>query len=489
MKRSWSSRCAVALLFAAAACSENTPDAITPGDGGAPPATLDRPSTTCADGVDSVYGDPGPLTPDAAARGAIVKCARDPDLSKDAVQAKLVEVGYQGKPAASGARVYRISYRTERGNAASTPAVSSAIVYIPDSPRATKLPIVVAGRGSRGQAPQCALSKFDATQAGVNADAYRLIYPLVGSGYAVIVPDLAGYANFNGPGNPPSAYGQVDDVGRSTLDGARALKRLFPALDDKVIMVGHSQGGHNVLAALAIAESYAFTTPIAGVAVYAPIWLSARVAGAILYRPVGKDLPFSTSPFGAVSAWYHYTHAELLDGAGEGVKLFAADKRDAIKSFVESVCWDQSAETLASLATYPDEIFDPAFASSVAYPSISGDCASDATCTKWQQRYVSDRPHLAGMAKIVPIQLVYGLKDESLDPGRMKCALDRLKGDGASLSVCVDPEATHNSIGALRGEFVADWIASVALAGPSPAPCPADDSAITVSCTTPPPND
>jgi hypothetical protein len=54
---------------------------------------------------------------------------------------------------------------------------------------------------------------------------YRVSYrtlPLAGLGYVVLTPDLAGYANFGAPGNPPSAYGDTQDVGKSTLDGARA---------------------------------------------------------------------------------------------------------------------------------------------------------------------------------------------------------------------------------------------------------------------------
>ncbi len=36
---------------------------------------------------------------------------------------------------------------------------------------------------------------------------------LVAAGFAVIAPDLAGYANFGAAGNPPSAYASAADVG------------------------------------------------------------------------------------------------------------------------------------------------------------------------------------------------------------------------------------------------------------------------------------
>lgn len=473
-----------------AACSSDTPEPVATPDAGSGP-TAATPSNPCTDAVDSIYGDPGALAADPALRGNIVKCAKDAPITKEALQAKITELGYVGKPLTSGAQVYRISYRTERGDEASTPAVSSAIVYVPDVPRAAKLPIVVAGRGSRGQAAACAVSKFDPTQSGINGDAYRMVYPLVGSGYAVILSDLAGYANFGAPGNPPSAYAQATDVGRSTLDSGRALKKLFPDLDDKVVLVGHSQGGHSALASLALADTYGSAAPIVGVAVYAPLWLSQRSWGAVL-SSIGRDFPVESSAAPAVSVWYHYTQAELLDGPGEGKKLFAVAKRDAIEKFVNETCWEQKAEALKPLGTYAEEYFDPAFVAAVAKPSLGvvGDCPStDALCLKWKARYSNDRPHLAGKAAQTPILIAYGGKDDTIPPGRMACGFERLHADNAQFEVCVDPDQGHGGIVSTKADYVSDWIAKVALGAPAPAACAAGESAITVPCETPPPND
>lgn len=458
-------------------------------DGGS--ASALTPSSACTDAIDSIYGDPGALAADPGARGNIIKCAKDAPVTKEALQAKINELGYAGKPLTSGAQVYKISYRTERGDTASTPSVSSAVVFIPDVPRAAKIPIVVAGRGSRGQAPQCAVSKFDPSQAGINGDAYRLVYPLVGQGYAVILSDLAGYANFGAPKNPPSVYAQAADIGRSTIDSGRALKKLLPALDDKVVLVGHSQGGHSVLASLALADSYGSAAPIVGVAVYAPLWLNQRSWGAIL-APFGRNFPVDKSAGPFISVWYHYTQAELLDGPGEGKKLFKAANADALEAFVKTTCWDQKLEKLKPLGTYADEFFDDAFVNSVGKPSLGvvGDCiATDAVCLKWKARYSADRPHLTGKAATTPIVVMYGGKDETLPIGRLKCALDRLREDNTQYQVCFDPEKGHGDIVSAKADYVGDWIASVALGAPAPAACAANESAITVQCDTPPPND
>jgi pimeloyl-ACP methyl ester carboxylesterase len=478
-------------------CSESTPAPL------APPAPVDGgngdagnafapPSVPCTDTADAVYGDPGPLTADDNARGNIVKCTSDPSISVVDMQAKLTSLGYAGKPLTSSAHVYRVSYRTERGDTAKTPVAASAIVYTPDTPRAgaVKLPILVASHGSRGQAAKCAASKFDPSLDDINGDFWRMAYALVGHGYPVILPDLAGYANQGAPGNPASAYAQAADVARSTLDGARAMKKLFPSLDDKVVLVGHSQGGHTALSALALSADYGTPAPIVGVAVYAPLWLSQRSWGALLY-PIGSvQFPLATSVAGNVSVWYHYTQAELLDGPGEGKKLFKADKQAAIESFAKNECWDSTALTTLGAKLAP-ELYDSAFVSSIGSPAATGTACppSDATCTKWITRYTADRPHITGAAAQVPIFVAYGLKDDTLVPNRMHCAMDRLKEDKTNLTVCVDADPGHQTIVSARGDYVSDWIGSVALGEPAPPACATNESALTEACATPPPND
>lgn len=487
---------ALATLLAAA-CSESTPAPITSdadagADSGGAIADIPEPATPCADALAAIYGDPGPLTSDPAQRGAILKCSKDATLDVAAVQAKLATVGYKGRAVTSGARVYRVTYRTERGDTAGTPAVSSAIVYVPTKPAASKLPTVIAARGSRGQAADCAVSKLDAA-GSVNDDFYRLAYPLVGHGFAVIAPDLAGYANYGAPGNPPSVYAGAADVGKSTLDGGRALKKLFPALDDKVVLVGHSQGGHSALASLALSATYGTSGPIAGVAVYAPLWFSQRSWGAALLASesgkAGREIGSSSIP--AVVAWYHYTHAELLDGPGEGKKLFAAGKQDAVKEWVDSACW-ANYDKLKPLGKETLDLFDPNFAASVRLVAagLAPQCPdADAVCKKWNARYVEDRPRLTGTAAQVPILMLYGGKDTTIPPDRMRCGLDRLKEDQTKLTVCFEPERDHASILSERADYVADWVASVTTGGAAPAACPGNESQLTEPCATPPPND
>ena len=250
-------------------------------------------------------------------------------------------------------------------------------------------------------------------------DAYRLAYTLVGNGYAVIVPDLAGYANFGAANNPPSAYAQAADVGRSTLDGSRALKQLYPQLEDKTVLVGHSQGGHSALSALALGESYGAQGTIAGVAVYAPLWLSQRTWGSVLEPGIANDRDYTIEKLAGPSAipvWYHYTQAELLDGPGEGIKLFKAEKQAAVKQFIDGACWGEY-KLLSDNATFAYELFVDSFPTTIGYPAAGlGQCNGDATCEKWVARYKADRPNLTGAAATTPILLMYGGADTTITP-------------------------------------------------------------------------
>lgn len=493
-------------LALAVACSESVPDGpadpITGADGGAAdaaaPPPLGEPAAACADSLEAVYESPGALPePTPALRGEIVRCAKDRPLTRDDLTRTLAEAGYAGPAPRTGARTYRVLYRTERGDAKGSAGTSSALLLVPDEPRAERLPPVVVSRGSRGQGPECTASRRVMGKDGVDDDYRSLAFPFVAAGYAVLVPDLAGYANYGAPRNPPSAYAAAKDVGQSTLDGARALRRLYPALGEETVLVGHSQGGHTALSALALVDSYGASgdkVKVAGAAVFAPLWLSQRAWGAALLRDAAVllDVTIASAPtVAAVSVWYHYTQAELIDGPGEGLKLFAADKRPLIKKFVEEQCWAASYPALAAAATYIDELFDPTFVESVSYTAAGTGACNDATCEKWMARYAEDRPHLTGSAASTPLLILYGGKDASISPDRMTCAMDRLRGDATKASVCYRPGSTHGGIVDDASETALAWVGARTLGEPEPAPCAAigSFSIAGAACPKTPPND
>lgn len=472
------------------ACTSSNPVGGDAGGDGAAPLTLDV-TGACADSADAVYQAP-PADFASKPKGDILRCAKDGPIAMADLEAQARKDGYKGRAFTSGAKVYRVMYRTERGDAASSPGYSSAAVYLPDAPRAAGLPVVMLARASRGQAAKCAASRQDPSQEGVNVDYRRLIYPLVGAGYAVIVTDLAGYANYGAPGNPPSGYAAAADVGKSTLDSGRALKALVPALGDKAVVVGHSQGGHTALASLAMADAYGTAGTLVGVATYAPLWLSQRAWGAVADASVGASYKIDTDIPAAVSLWYNYTHGELFDGPGHGVDVFKASSRAAIKAFVDTQCWEPEPHPeLTGLGTHVSDLYDPAFGNSVGLPAAFTGACSDATCTTWLKRYADDRPHITSK---LPILVLYGGSDTSIDPTRITCAVDRLKDDAANMSFCYMQGEDHHTILGAKADYVADWIAGLTLGKTPPDACPMNETAITydggpAKCATPPPND
>ena len=467
-----SASCALALFFAAGCHTSVAPA-----------------SNLCTDSAASTYANP-PALP--AHDGDLVRCAHDGTLAATDVDRLARSAGYVGSTLSSGFSLIRLSYRTERGTSPARAGFSSAVALIPDTPRAATLPVVVVAHGTVGEAATCPPSQEVPTADGTYLA--ELGYPLVGAGYAVILPDYAGFAGFGAAHNPPSGYHAATDEAYSTLDAARALRHLEPALfSDEIILVGHSQGGHAVLSALALESTHDAGGTLAGVVAYAPSWFSMRSFGAILAVP--ELYPLSTqADTAAASVWYHYSHAELLDGPGHGVDLFAADKRDAIRSFFDGTC-DPDESQLAALGTSANDLFDPAFISAVADPAaIDVDCASD-VCTTWMARYAADRPHLTAGATKVPVLVVYGDQDEWIPSDFETCGFDRLTSDGADDTICIVAGATHDGAVGDRADYVNGWIASLTLGAATPAACGpgrealVDDTGALITCANSPPND
>ncbi|MFW5740783.1 MAG: hypothetical protein ACOC1F_10510, partial [Myxococcota bacterium] len=262
---------------------------------------------------------------------------------------------------------------------------------------------------------------------------------------------------------------------------------------------GHSQGGHTAFSALAAAEQYAPDVNIAAVATFVPNWLSQRTWGALFLLAPSYPFDEDWTP-NAVSIWYHYTAAELLDGPGGAEAIIRPDKFQGVKKFVDETCWGGPYPAMEALGDTLPDVFEPTFYEAVQLSAGLGQpCPEDepgkSICEKWVARYLADRPHLSGKAATVPILVSYGGKDDAITPDRFQCVLDRLEGDGANLEYCYDPEGMHGELPAQLGGYAINWIASKTLGEPLSAACPnteinlVDDDGEPMKCATPPPND
>lgn len=162
-----------------------------------------------------------------------------------------------------GAEAYRILYLSQ--TPVDTPRAVSGLLVVPTGQApAGGFPVIVAGHATSGLADACAPSRFPWTVSDLLA--------WVAHGYLVSATDYVGLGT---PGSHPYMVGEAEAI--SMLDGARAALRFCdsargiaePAAN-RLILEGHSQGGHAALFAHQMSNSYAPELNILGTVAFAP---------------------------------------------------------------------------------------------------------------------------------------------------------------------------------------------------------------------------
>jgi hypothetical protein len=480
------------MLFVAGGCdsaSETDHSAAHNTDSGAPDEPPDALTVRvpCKDSVDAVYMPPASLPAFSAdRRGDILRCAVDRTLSVDQLRSRLEANQLPEIDVRSSLRAYRITYRTER--LAGQEGLSSALLLLPDHPIALHPPLLVFAHGSIGTAPDCALSKSDVTAVDYNENAFLLW--LAGYGYPLIMPDYAGYV-----GGPPPGFQLSEDEAHSLLDSTRAIQKLLRpgVMSDQVVMVGHSQGGHAVLSAQAIANAYGLSGQLLAVIPMAPAWYVARTYGAIISAAAG----FKTDGDGGiigVAIQYFFTHAELYDGKDSGYALFQPSARAGIAALGQSCGGPGFVEALGATTA---DFFDPTFLDSISACGLAGDGSCETgPAAIWWPRFRADRPHIDPQG--AEILLWQGAQDALVAPPLAQCGIEKitmdLSGPAAStkLTICGDRDADHQILLDRHVGWVARWIAARTLGEPEPEACPGHDELLPddgeLTCLTPPGN-
>jgi pimeloyl-ACP methyl ester carboxylesterase len=187
-----------------------------------------------------------------------------PDAFYDAPARFPVEAGalIRAEPFArtvpEGAHAWRILYTTTRADGA--PAVASAIVVAAGETAAPR-PVLAWAHGTTGIAPGCAPSLMRKPFANVPGLALALK-----EGWAYVATDYVGLGTSGG-----HAYLAGEEAARGVLDSVRAARQLAELkLDSRVVVWGHSQGGHSALWAGMRAKDYAPELSVIGVGAFAP---------------------------------------------------------------------------------------------------------------------------------------------------------------------------------------------------------------------------
>src|SRR3954447_6295198 len=140
-------------------------------------------------------------------------------------------------------------------------AVSGAVAVPRGKPPKGGWPILTWAHGTTGIADICAPTRAPLAVSYVKDP----LGAFLKAGFAVVSTDYQGLGT---PGTHLYLVGKEE--GRSVLDIVRAARQLDPRLGKRVVIAGHSQGGHAALWAAALAPKWTPELDVKGTVAYAP---------------------------------------------------------------------------------------------------------------------------------------------------------------------------------------------------------------------------
>lgn len=128
-------------------------------------------------------------------------------------------------------------------------------------------PVVTYAHGTTGIADKCAPTRNPGSGdiAGYTAYVYPTLRKWLAKGYAVVRTDYEGLGT---AGDHPYLIGRSE--GRAVMDAVRAARVVAPSLGKRVVIAGHSQGGHAALWAASIAGTWTPELRVRGTVAFAP---------------------------------------------------------------------------------------------------------------------------------------------------------------------------------------------------------------------------
>jgi alpha-beta hydrolase superfamily lysophospholipase len=392
-----------------AACSGGHASPGRPSDGAAAPAAA--PEVPPA----SFYQVPDPLPPGPP--GALIR-----------------SVAVAGSPQVPGSRAWAILYHSHSLDGGDL-AVSGTVLAPPGAAPAGGRPVLAWGHGSSGLADRCAPSRFGFGAGGAFGPAGNvLLGQLLERGLVVAATDYQGLGT---PGPARAAIGLA--AGHAVLDAARAARQLTNAgAGSRVLLAGHSEGGHAALWAAELAHAYAPELQVVGAAALAPgadLPALVRLAGD---RPAG----LASAAMYLAAAWSDAYH---LPPSALSVLLPAG--RAAVDR-VRASCIDELAAGPPVAAVRPTDLLKVA-----PWPGLL------------------DRNTPGHAATQVPLLLAQGSNDERVAPASNRSMAARLCR--ADDRVQLRPYANVNHMGILdaAGDDLLAWLADRLTGRPARSTC------------------
>ena len=212
----------------------------------------------------------------------------------------------------AGVRGWRILYATTVDDR--TPATAVATVFAPSDPSARSFPVIAWEHGTTGLLQKCMPSLLSAQSKGV-PERDRIVM----AGWVVVATDYS-FAEKGGP--HPYLIGEGE--ARAALDSVRAARQISElSLDKRMVVWGHSQGGHAALWTGIVGPRYAPDLEICGVAAIAP---PANIRNILaknveIDKRFGPYLALSYSRFYPDITFEQAVRPEALDAARQIVNL------------------------------------------------------------------------------------------------------------------------------------------------------------------------
>jgi hypothetical protein len=378
---------AVAGLVLLAACTGGRTDGGSSSSSSVPPTTApERPP-------EAFYAVPGPLPPGPP--GALIRA-----------------VPIAGPSVLPDSRAWAILYHSRDFDGRDV-AVSGVVVAPPGAAPPGGRPVVVWGHGSAGLADRCAPSR-----GGVMGTFGR--DPLGG---LLRQGDVVAATDYQGLGTPGLARAVIGlSAGHAVLDAARAARGLDVGASGRVVLDGHSEGGHAVLWAAELAGAYAPELQVLGVAASAP---GAELA-ATLKTATDRPTTVTSGAMYIVVAWSdaYRLPLDVLTPAGRK----AVDR-------VRSTCLEELAKDPEHVAVHPADLL---------------------TTPPWPALLARNTPGHA--ATPAPIFLAQGVDDDRVTPAATGALVQRLCRLGDTVELRSYQHTGHFDIPAVARPDVLAWM-------------------------------